>query len=232
MNHSFTRTSRSEIDRPMFSLRRLGVALLAVAGTAMAQTPAPVGTSTPAEYDCNGLEGVALTSCRQLNAAAVGGALVNPSASPTHDCAGMSGATFATCRDLNGQLAVPAPGAYGAGGIVNGGGVMTTTPATAPPGTSTVTQPTPGSALPPAQGTATPLVQQTTGGTNAITPSGTGAAATIESLPPANSGPSIAPGNGKVSPPTDRIVPMSSGTPSAAPASSGSATTGAAKAGK
>src|SRR5450631_4431777 len=124
MNHSCTRTSRSHTNRAVFSLRQLGVALLAVAGTAMAQTPAPVGTSTPAEYDCSGLEGVALTSCRQLNAAAVGGALVNSNASPTHDCAGMSGATLATCRDLNGQLVVPVPGAYDAGGIVNGGGIM------------------------------------------------------------------------------------------------------------
>ena len=224
MNHSCTRTSRSHTNRAVFSLRQLGVALLAVAGTAMAQTPAPVGTSTPAEYDCSGLEGVALTSCRQLNAAAVGGALVNSNASPTHDCAGMSGATLATCRDLNGQLVVPVPGAYDAGGIVNGGGIMTTAPGTASPGASTGMQTIPGSALPPAQGTATPLVQQTTGGTNSITPSGTGATATTGGTNP------ISPSG--VGVPAAAVPSGSVGAASAAPATSGPAASGGAKAGK
>jgi hypothetical protein len=75
----------------------------------MGQTAAPVGVAKPAEYDCSGLEGVALTSCRQLNAAAVQGAIVRSGGSPnsTHDCAGMIGAALAICRDLNGQVAIP-----------------------------------------------------------------------------------------------------------------------------
>jgi hypothetical protein len=277
MNPSWPRTSRHQTNYAALSLRRLGIALLAIAGTAMAQTSAPVGTTKPAEYDCDGLEGVALTSCRQLNAAAVGGALVKSTGSANYDCAGMSGASLTTCRDLNGQIAVPAPGANGASGVANGAGSVTNAPVTALPGTSTVTQSAPGNA--PAQGAVTPIPQQTSGGTNSITPSGTGSTettggtnsiapsgtgatattggsnpispsgtgvndatgnqpagmqvpATTGSLP-ANSPPRIAPGNGQVSPPTDRIVPMSSATPGAAAVgASGPAASGAAKAGK
>ena len=52
-----------------------GAALFVVAGTAAAQT-APIGVAKPAEYDCAGLEGAPLTSCRELNAAAIRGAMV------------------------------------------------------------------------------------------------------------------------------------------------------------
>jgi hypothetical protein len=103
-----TQSLRSQTHR-VLSLRRLGVALVAVAGTAMGQMAAPVGVAKPAEYDCSGLEGVALTSCRQLNAAAIKGAVARSDGSlnATHDCADMSGAALATCRELNGQLATP-----------------------------------------------------------------------------------------------------------------------------
>jgi hypothetical protein len=119
-----TQISRSRADR-LSSLRRLAVALLAVAGAAMGQTAAPVGVATSAEYDCSGLEGVALTSCRQLNAAAIQGAMVRSDGSPnfTHDCADMSGAALARCRELNGQPAIPVttsgPGPTATTGVSN-----------------------------------------------------------------------------------------------------------------
>jgi hypothetical protein len=85
----------------LLSLRALSVALSCVAGIAISQTIAPLGTAKRADYDCSGLDGAALTSCRQLNAAAAGGALIIPDAalSSTDDCAGMSGAALSTCRD-------------------------------------------------------------------------------------------------------------------------------------
>lgn len=110
----------SYVDRhSMLFLLGLGIAtaLLMVAGSAMSQTAVPAGNSKPAEYSCSGLEGVALTSCRQLNAAAVGGAIVTPGTARgrNYDCAGMSGSALATCRDLNGEIAVPAASDGGVG---------------------------------------------------------------------------------------------------------------------
>jgi hypothetical protein len=164
---SYSRTGRV--------LRQLAVALLAVTGTAMGQTAAPVGVAKPAEYDCSGLAGVALTSCRQLNAGAVKGAMARSdgTSNSTHDCDGMSGAALATCRDLNGQS--PAPGADASGAVGNGYGSAAM--GMGYPGGSTGSQTTPGNSITSSQGVTTPIPEQTTGGTNPITPSGTGATA-------------------------------------------------------
>jgi len=154
-------------------LRSTSVALWAVAAAASAQT-APIGTTRPAEYDCSGLAGVALTSCRQLNADAVKGATLHNDASvnTTHDCAGMTGGALATCRDLNGAPNAVAPGVAGAGGAY--GGVPSL-----PTGSQVVpSQPADGTTANTATQTTTLIPQQTTGGTNPITPSGTGAMAT------------------------------------------------------
>ena len=107
----------------------LGVAWLVVAGTVAGQTPAPIGVAKPAEYDCAGLEGPPLTSCRALNAAAISGAMVRSGSAPnaTHDCDGMSGAALATCLDLNRRLPVDEPATTAGGGsgtaLSNGPGV-------------------------------------------------------------------------------------------------------------
>jgi hypothetical protein len=87
----------------------LSVALFCVAGVASSETMTPAGTAKPAEQDCSGLEGAALTSCRQLDAASGGGALVMPDAalSSAHDCARINGAPPAACRDL--EEATPPP---------------------------------------------------------------------------------------------------------------------------
>jgi hypothetical protein len=193
--------------RKMLTLRRLSklsAALLAVvAVAAVGQTTVPVGVTKPAAYDCNGLEGVALTHCRQLNAAAVSGALVRPEVadSQTHDCAGMSGAALATCRDLNGQSAAPVAGANGAGTA----GVDSVPAPTGAPSTS-----------------------------GAATPSSGNQPAPAESLPGSPTQLRIVPGNGQVSPPTDRIVPMTPAAGGASPpeATSGGTAAGGAKAGK
>ena len=86
-------------------LSHIALALLVVAGTAMSQTTAPVGTTKPAAYDCSGIEGVALANCKQLNTAAVQCAMLknNSPSNSTHDCSGMTGAALATCLDLNGR---------------------------------------------------------------------------------------------------------------------------------
>jgi hypothetical protein len=103
----------------------LGIALC-LSGAVFAQSPntgAPVGPDvTPAAapkavpYDCFGLEGVALRSCIDLNAAAANAGNNTPSTS--HDCGGMTGAALATCRELNGEIVAPPmnssnPGVYG-----------------------------------------------------------------------------------------------------------------------
>jgi hypothetical protein len=210
MNPSWPRISRPRSYHAALSLRRLGIALLAVAGTAMSQTSAPVGTTKPAEYECSGLEGVALTNCRQLNAAAAGSALVQSNGSGTHDCAGMSGASLTTCRDLNGQLTAPVPGASGASAVPNGAGYVTNAPAVGATSSGA-----------------------TTGGNEATgnQPAGMQVPAATGSLPANSAAPQIAPSNGQVSPPTDRIVPA--GTPGAAAVGTSSpAGSGAAKAGK
>src|ERR1700676_173601 len=86
-----------------------------MSGAAFAQTPpAPAPKTVP--YDCFGLEGVALRSRIDLNAAASNAGNNTPSTS--HDCGGMTGAALATCRELNGEIVAPPmnsfnPGAYG-----------------------------------------------------------------------------------------------------------------------
>jgi hypothetical protein len=92
----------------------LGIALC-MSGTAFAQTP-PATAPKAVPYDCFGLEGVALRSCIDLNAAAANAGTDTPSTS--HDCGGMTGAALATCRELNGEIVAPPmnsynPGAYG-----------------------------------------------------------------------------------------------------------------------
>jgi hypothetical protein len=160
---------------------RLGVALFVFSSTALSQTAAPVGTVTAAQYDCSGQEGPALTSCKQLNTEALGGALVSqdPSRNPTHDCSGMSGASLATCRDLNGEPVPPtavAPGGSSVpmAGVTNGAA-------------GTVS----GEAIQP---TVLPV------------PATTGTVPATNTMPPPAS-PSV-PGNGQVSPPPDRIEPV------------------------
>ena len=216
--------------------------LLVVAGTAAAQTAAPIGVTKPAEYDCAGLEGAPLTSCRELNAAAIRGAMVRSGTVPnsTHDCLGMSGAALATCLDLNGQL--PA----GTAATVGGGSIGGATTGTVVPNGPGVAQPPPGNMLAP--GTTTPIPQQTTGGTNPVTPSASGTTATTggnSSIVPSSAGPPVgsspgmidangsrtqpvpaaAPasstsasgGTSQVSPPTDRVVPLAPAAPNNAP---------------
>jgi hypothetical protein len=99
------------VVRALF-LRGLSVALFCVAGVAMSETMTSAGTAKQAENDCRGLQGPALTSCRQLDAATAGGALVMPDAtlSSAHDCARMSGAPPATCQDLEGAMTTPGSG--------------------------------------------------------------------------------------------------------------------------
>jgi hypothetical protein len=220
-----THTPHSHVNR-VLSLRRLGVALLVVASTAMGQTTAPVGIAKPAAYDCSGLAGVALTSCRQLNAAAVEGAAVRSdgSSNNSHDCAGMSGAALATCRELNGQPAIPGMGAAGAnsgGPAVYGGGSNTTATGSTLPYGSTGTQSTTGNTAAPSLGATTPIPQQTTGGTNPITPSGTGATATTggtNPITPSGTGATATTGG------SNPIAPSGTGVP-AAGATTGSAET-------
>ena len=219
--------------------------VLGAAGTAAGQASTPVGVAKPAEYDCAGLEGPALTSCRDLNAAAIKGAMVRPGTAPhsTHDCFGMSGAALATCLDLNGQL--PA----GTAATVGGGSMGGTTTGTALSNGLGVAQPPSGNALVP--GAATPIPQQTTGGTNPVTPRGTDTTATTggnNGVVPSGAGPpadgsgmtnangsrtqpvpaetpasststsGVAPGAPQVSPPTDRVVPLAPAAPNSAPA--------------
>lgn len=223
-----------------------GAALLVVAGTAAAQTTAPIGVAKPAEYDCAGLEGAPLTRCRELNAAAVRGAMVRSGTVPnsTHDCLGMREAALATCLDLNGQLPAGTAATVGGGpvGGATNGSVLSNSPG--------VAQPPSGNTLAP--GTTTPIPQQTTGGTNPVTPSGSGTTATTgnngivpsgagrpadgsspgmidangtrtQAVPAEASGPStsafgVSPGAPQVSPPTDRVVPLAPAAPNNAPA--------------
>jgi hypothetical protein len=208
MNSGAIFTLRPWVQRGL-SLSTLGVALLAVAGTAMGQSNLPRGTARPAEYACSGLEGVALTSCRQLNEAAIQGASIksNSSVSPTHDCAGMSGGALATCRDLNGQPAMPD------GGSANSGSSLSSATGTTMPDGTALNQ--------------SPVPQRTTGNSPSITSPGAAGAANglndgIALQPPgmqapATSGllrdPVTSPGNGQVSRPTDRIVPLNSAAP-------------------
>ncbi len=98
----------------------LGVALC-ISGAASAQAP------KAAPYDCFGLEGVALRSCMDLNAAARNAGNNTPSTS--HDCGGMTGAALATCRELNGEIVAPPTNSYSPGGYGSYG-----TPAYAAPG--------------------------------------------------------------------------------------------------
>ena len=93
----------------------LGVALC-MSGAASSQAP------KAAPYDCFGLEGVALRSCMDLNAAARNAGNNTPSTS--HDCGGMTGAALSTCRELNGEIVAPPTNSYSPGG----------TPAYAAPG--------------------------------------------------------------------------------------------------
>jgi hypothetical protein len=93
------------------ALRTIGVVMLTVAGTGMSQPSVPIGTTRPAEYDCSGLEGVALRNCLQLNAAAIveaSGKSDTPDS--TYDCADMSGAALLICRDLNAHWVAPGTG--------------------------------------------------------------------------------------------------------------------------
>ena len=121
----------------------LGIAFC-MSGAAFAQTPpAPAPKTVP--YDCFGLEGVALRSCIDLNAAASNAGNNTPSTS--HDCGGMTGAALATCRELNGEIVAPSmnssnPGAYGGYG----------TPGYVPPGMATGNVP-PATNANPATGT-------------------------------------------------------------------------------
>jgi hypothetical protein len=101
----------------------LGVALC-VSGAVSAQAP------KAAPYDCFGLEGVALRSCMDLNAAA--GNAGNNTPSTSHDCGGMTGAALATCRELNGEIVAPPANSYNPGGYGGYG-----TPAYAAPGMAT-----------------------------------------------------------------------------------------------
>src|ERR1700674_4059636 len=92
----------------------LGMALF-MSATAFAQTP-PAAAPKAVPYDCFGLEGVALRSCIDLNAAAANAG--NNAPSTSHDCGGMTGAALTTCRELNGEIVAPPmnssnPGAYG-----------------------------------------------------------------------------------------------------------------------
>ena len=108
----------------------LGMALC-ISGAVFAQAPNAGAPSsgpnvTPSAaapkavpYDCFGLEGVALRSCVDLNAAAANASNNTPTGS--HDCGGMAGAALATCRELNGEIVAPPmnssnPGAYGSYG--------------------------------------------------------------------------------------------------------------------
>jgi hypothetical protein len=93
--------------------------LLIVAGLAMGQTTAPVGITKPAEYDCSGIEGVALSNCKKLNARAARCAVLqnNASSNAAYDCAGMTGAALAACLDLNApEVPVPSSDIDGAAG--------------------------------------------------------------------------------------------------------------------
>jgi hypothetical protein len=99
----------------------LACALLAATGIGLAQTTAPVGVTKPAEYECSGLEGVALSNCKDLNAASANSAATpkaTPPANATHDCSDMTGSALATCLELNGQKATPARAATDNGSAV------------------------------------------------------------------------------------------------------------------
>jgi hypothetical protein len=206
MNHSSRRSPLQSTGFPF--VVRLGVTLFAFSGTAMSQTAAPVGTVTAAQYDCSGQEGPALTSCKQLNAAALRGAMVSqdPSRNPTHDCTGMSGASLATCRDLNGEPVSPAAVEPGGSSVPMAG--VTNGAAATPPGTG--------------QPTALPL------------PAPTGTVPATNMTPPQAS-PSM-PGDGQVAPPPDRIEavgPASTGvTQPAAPPAMGAVGGASQKSGK
>ncbi len=274
MNATWKSNLLARTSRASWSPGHLGIALLAVASTAISQTSAPVGISKSAEYDCNGLEGVALTSCRQLNASAARGALVQSNGSAAYDCAGMTGASLMTCRDLNGEPVVSAPGTSAGGNIA---GYATGVPTAILPGTSTSVPSISGDQVSPSPAgeAVTPIQQQTTSGTNPIAPSASGSLATTNgtnSITPSGTGetalssrsnpislsgaglpaapsepvptemspatgtvttePRIVPGNGQVSPPNDRMMPVSPVAPSAAvvgtpgPAASGPGRTG------
>jgi len=247
--------------RPLSALVMFGAALLAVAGTTAGQTTTPIGVTKPAEYDCAGLEGAPLTSCRELNAAAIRGAMSRSGtvSNSTHDCLGMSGAALATCLDLNGQR--PA----GTAATVGGGAIGGATTGTALPNGPGVAQPPSGNTLMP--GTTLPIPQQTTGGTNPVTPSGSGTTAAAggnsgivaggvgrptdgsspamidangtrtQAVPAEASGAStpasgVSPGAPQVSPPTDRVVPLAPAAPNNAPAGGAVRGTGGAPIGK
>ncbi|HWZ73594.1 MAG TPA: hypothetical protein VN326_19235 [Casimicrobiaceae bacterium] len=97
----------------------LGMALC-MSGTALAQTPntspraGPAVAPRSAPYDCFGMDGVALRSCMDLNAAAAYAG--NNTTSASHDCGGMTGDALATCRELNGEILAPPVNSYNPGG--------------------------------------------------------------------------------------------------------------------
>ena len=183
-------TRRSPFEATEFPYGiRLGVALFAFSGFALSQPATPPGATTAAPYDCSGQEGPALTSCKQLNAGALSGALVSqdPSRNRTHDCTGMSGSSLATCRELNGEPASPTsvvPGGYGA---PNGGGYGVPNGGMTGGGAGTLS-------APGAQPTALP------------------GPVTVGPVPATNAMPlpasPIVPGNGQVESPSDRTEPV------------------------
>jgi len=116
--------SNSPIDAPpglgMHALAVAGViAVVCLAAPAAAQTAPVHGTATPAEYECSGLEGVALSNCTNLNAAAAQSAVTKPDgpSNESHDCADMTGASLSTCMELNGQRVQAPPSGASSGNM-------------------------------------------------------------------------------------------------------------------
>ena len=76
--------------------------IIATSGSALAQS---------GPYDCSGVEGVALSHCRALNAAAARRA-TEQTGSPTgarNNCTDLTGAALSSCRDLNGEVVRTVP---------------------------------------------------------------------------------------------------------------------------
>jgi hypothetical protein len=193
------------------SLTLLSVALLALPLGTSGQT----ATTKPAAYECSGLEGAALTSCRDLNAAAANSAAITTNQRTSHDCSGMTGGSLTTCMDLNGQLTPALP---------NGSGVGPSLPV--PSGSTTGQSQTLPSGAMAGQvpmipsGTMAGQAQPLAGTGQVVTPLSSGANPVDRSTGSAAVPDLRAPDGGNVPPPSDRIVPLTEGskTTSAAPA--------------
>ena len=180
------------------SLTLLSVALLGLPLGASGQT----ATTKPAAYECSGLEGAALTSCRNLNAAAANSAAITTNPRTSHDCSGMTGGSLTTCLDLNGQLPQAVPNSSGAGQSLPLPSGSTAGQSQTLPSGSTAGQ------APPLAGTGQVVTPLPSGNTPGDRSAGSTALPDLR-----------APEGVNVPPPSDKIVPITEGsrTPSAAP---------------